>query len=288
MDKIFTIIDRILTGRTFVQINVICLLMITLIARLDVMSGYEISLAILFLVPIAMSTWYGSYRTGMVYSVLCAIIWFAIDGLFFSHPYVNSVAPYWNFAVRLGVFLIMVALLNRLRVQLDIEKALSRTDALTKLLNARGFAEQAEKLFNVAARHGRHITLAYIDLDDFKRVNEVSGRREGDKVLRVVGERICSSLRVSDVAGRVGGDEFAIVLPETDEAGAKVALDTFRNVLLQKMKTYGWPIKFSIGVATFNSTRANLEDAIRTADSLMYQVKTGGKNNIAFATYPAK
>ena len=173
-------------------------------------------------------------------------------------------------------------------MHLDIEKLQARTDDLTGLLNVRGFTEQAEKLFGVSARHNRNITLACMDLDDLRGVNEKSGQKEGDELLRVVGNKIAASLRASDVAGRMGGDEFAILLPETDEEGARSMFDTFRITLLQEMEKNGWPVSFSMGVVSCNSPRANLDDAVRIADSLLYQAKTGGKNASCFASYPGK
>ncbi len=90
------------------------------------------------------------------------------------------------------------------------------------------------------------------------------------------------------MAGRVGSDKFAIVLHGTDEAGAKVMFEAFRGFLQQEMKIQGWSISFSIGVATFSSTRSNLEDALKTADALLSQIKTSVNNNIVFGGYPVK
>ena len=173
-------------------------------------------------------------------------------------------------------------MLNQLKIRLGIETRLSRTDNLTGLLNVRGFTEQAEKLFILAARHKRPVTLAYIDLDNFKQVNDKLGHSEGDKALRVVSEQFLSSLRATDVAGRFGGDEFAILLPETDEVGAKSIFNKLRSELIQETQKHNWPIGFSMGVVSFDSPAFHLDEAIRIADSLMYQVKSSGKNHIVF------
>lgn len=285
---VFDKIDSFLGRRSHVQIIAICLLLSALIARIDALTGYEISISILFLLPIALSTWYGSRSAGIFFSMLSAVLWLIIDDVIFDHPYANAFAPYWNGGVRLCAFLVTEELINRLKIHLDIEKLQARTDDLTGLLNVRGFTEQAEKLFGVSARHNRNITLACMDLDDLRGVNEKSGQKEGDELLRVVGSKIAASLRASDVAGRMGGDEFAILLPETDEAGARSMFDTFGITLRQEMEKNGWPVSFSMGVVSWNSPRANLDDAIRIADSLLYQAKTGGKNAARFASYPGK
>ena len=288
VNLVFDKINSFLGRRSYAQIIVICLLLSALIAKIDLLSGYEISVSIFFLLPIAISTWYGSHPAGIFFCVLSAALWLIMDDVIFQHPYANAFAPYWNAAVRLCVFLIAGELLNHLKIHLNNEKLQARTDDLTGLLNARGFTEQAEKLFGVSARHNRNITLACIDLDNFRKVNEQSGQKEGDELLRAVGSKIAASLRASDVAGRMGGDEFAIVLPETDEAGARSMFDTFRITMQQEMEKNNWPVSFSMGVVSYNSPRANPDDAIRIADSLLYQAKTGGKNATCFASYPVK
>ncbi len=280
LNVIFEKVGLILGKRSYPQIIVICLLLTALIARVDFLSGQEVS--IFFLIPVAMSTWYGGHRTGIFFSIFSVILCLFIGILAFDHHYINTPAPYWNAVDHLGFFLITGELLNYLKIHLGIEKLLTRTDDLTGLFNVRGFTEHVEKLFGVAARHNRHISLIYVDLDNFKQMNEQFGKATGDGLLRVVGGKIASSLRASDVAGRMGSDEIAIVLPETDESGARAMVDTLRLTLLQEMERNHWPVSFSMGVVSFNSPRANLDDAIRIAESLVYQAKAGGSNTAVF------
>lgn len=284
----FAKFDLVLRKCSGIQIRLISLMAVFLIATADIAVGYEIAIAIFLILPIAITTWYISHRDGLIFSIFCAIIWFLIDTIFSGHVYINPAAPYWNTAARLGFFLIIEGLLNQLKIHLAIEKEMARTDIMTGLLNVRGFTLQAENLFGLAARHNRSVVLAYMDLDNFKKVNDEFGHSEGDRVLQVVGEKILSSLRVTDVAARLGGDEFAIILPETDEMGAKAVFDKLRGDLLHEMQKYNWPIGFSIGVVSFDAPVNNLDEAIRIADSLMYQVKKGGKNSVIFEHYPAR
>ncbi len=178
-------------------------------------------------------------------------------------------------------------MLSQIKFHFVLEANLSRTDSLTGLPNVRGFTEHAEKNFVLAERHHRKIALAYIDVNDFKKVNDELGHGEGNKVLRVIGNNILGSLRASDVAGRLGGDEFVILFPETDEAGARTVCDTLNKNFMLEIQKHTWPISLSIGVACFDSPRLSLDEAIKIADSLMYQVKRSGKNNILFQHYPA-
>ncbi|MDO8413432.1 MAG: GGDEF domain-containing protein [Gallionellaceae bacterium] len=280
MKKVFDKVNFVLDKCSRTQISLISMAFVAFIALIDIVVGYEIAISIFFLIPIVISTWYGSHRAGITCSILSAIIWFVID--YTGHPYTNPAGPYWNATVRLGFFLIIEGLLTQLKIRFNIEQYLSRTDKLTNLLNVRGFTEQAEKLFSLAFRYKRPVVLAYIDLDDFKKINDGLGHGEGDKVLQIVGARILISLRAADVAGRLGGDEFAIVLPETDVAGAKAMFDSLRGALLEEMQKHNWLISFSIGVVSFDAPACNLKQAIALADSLMYQVKARGKNSIIF------
>lgn len=278
--------ESLLGQRSAIQVSMLSMVLAAIIAAADYASGYEIDISIFFLIPISLATWYGNYRLGLFFCLLSVCIWYLIDAVWSVHPYNNHFAPYWNSAIRLGLFLITAQLLSQLKTHLSIEKNLSRTDDLTGVLNGRGFTELAEKMFELSERHGRSTTLAYIDLDNFKQVNDGLGHSEGDKVLKVIGEIFLHSVRRTDVVGRLGGDEFAIVLPETNEAGAKLMLDKLRIELSKAMQQHGWPISFSIGVVSFNLPPYNLDEAIKVGDALMYKVKQGGKNNTLFEHFP--
>jgi diguanylate cyclase (GGDEF)-like protein len=267
------------------EITGTALLLVAIIAAADYLLGYEVSTSSFLLIPIALATWYGSYRHGIYFALLSAFIWLLIDTVFSEHQYSHLLIPYWNTAVRLGLFLITTLFLSQLKIQLNSEQNLSRTDNLTGVMNGRGFAEVAEKLFELGARHGRPTCLAYIDLDNFKRVNDDLGHSVGDKVLQTVGEVLLKSVRKSDLVCRLGGDEFAVVLPETSEAGAKSAFNKLKQNLVLAMQKNNWIVGFSIGVISFDSPPNNFDQAVKLADALMYQVKKSGKNNILFEHY---
>jgi len=266
-------VDEVLLRRSPNEIRAIALLLISIVSVADYFAGYEISTSLFFLVPIALATWYGNQRQGIYFALLSAIIWFLIDTIIFEHPYGHPLIPFWNTGVRLGLFIIATQFLTLFKSQLNREKNLSRTDGLTGIMNGRGFAEEAEKMFNLASRHGRPTCLAYIDLDDFKQVNDRSGHSEGDKVLQTVGEILIKSVRKTEIAGRLGGDEFAIPLPETNEPGAHAVFNKLRKNLELAMQNGKWPVGFSIGVISFDLPPANFDEAVRLADALMYRVK---------------
>ncbi len=286
MKKLYHNIDAILSRRTPNEIRKTVFLLTLIVSVAVYLAGYEISTSLFFLIPVSMATWYGTHRLGVYYAFLSVSVWFLIDTSVFAHSYNHPLIPYWNTGVRLGLFLITAQFLTLLKAQSNLEKNLSRTDILTGLMNTRGFAEAAERIFELAARHGRPTCLAYIDLDDFKQVNDLRGHSEGDRVLQVVGEVLSGSVRKTELAGRLGGDEFVIALPETDEAGAQALFGKIRNNLVNAMQDHGWPVGFSIGVISFDTPPADFDAALRLADALMYRVKNSGKNNTLFEHYP--
>jgi diguanylate cyclase (GGDEF)-like protein len=286
MKRYLHYIDAVLRRCSAIEIRMTAYLLVVIISVAEYLVGYEITTSTFFLIPIALATWYGSYRQGVYFAFICALIWLLVDTVVEVHPYSHPLIPYWNTGVRLGLFLITTAFLTQLKSQLNSERSLSRTDSLTGVMNGRGFAEVAEIMFELGARHGRPTCLAYIDLDNFKRVNDDLGHNVGDKVLQTVGEVLLKSVRKSDLVCRLGGDEFAVVLPETSEAGAKSAFNKLRKNLALAMQKNNWIVGFSIGVISYDSPPSNFDEAIKLADAMMYQVKKSGKNNILFEHYP--
>jgi diguanylate cyclase (GGDEF)-like protein len=167
-------------------------------------------------------------------------------------------------------------------VALDNEKSLSRSDHLTHLANRRAFEESLEMECKRSRRYNRPITLVYMDLDDFKKVNDGRGHQTGDQVLAAVAEALRSSLRATDTVARLGGDEFAILLPETDAQVAPVIMKKLNAVLQGLVQRTRWPVGFSFGVISFPAPLDSPEAMLELADKLMYQAKRSGKGATLF------
>ncbi|HEX2090609.1 MAG TPA: GGDEF domain-containing protein [Actinomycetota bacterium] len=250
------------------------------LATIDVATGPEISFSIFYLAPVGLAAWLTTRPIAYGIAVLSAATWLVADhlaGATYSHPSI----PYWNASVRLGFFAIVAELLLSLRRHLRNEQILARTDPLTGVANPRAFLEAVDAELYRARRYARPLSLAYIDLDDFKRVNDQLGHSAGDELLRFIAQHVVRNVRASDVVGRLGGDEFAILLPETDSVGAKAAAGKVRRHLNNAMADSPTSVTLSIGAVTFQSPPASADDAVNIADRLMYEVKGGGKDDVA-------
>lgn len=263
------------------RVIAVAVAMLVAVWCLDLASVPELSLSLLYLGPIALGTWYAGRVAGIALSGSAAVLWLTADGSVPDalHPFV----PLWNLLVRIAVFWIVVELLVAQRLVLAREARLARTDSLTGLDNQRAFYEAAARELARAERYGHPISLIYLDLDDFKQVNDREGHSAGDELLRVVAATLRATLRGSDTAARLGGDEMALLLPETGEAEARALVDRLRKRLGEAMRQRGWPVTTSAGVVTRLRGGGTVDELIRGADELMYRVKESAKDDVAFA-----
>lgn len=186
----------------------------------------------------------------------------------------------WNTAIQGAAFFFIAELVSRLHSGQIRESQLARLDKLTGLINSRAFMEQAPILMDFCRREGNPLAMAYIDLDGFKQVNDTRGHQQGDEVLRAAAHAMKSKLRGSDVLGRIGGDEFAVMLPNTSEEGAVEILEKLRAAIESEMRELDCAVTASIGAAAYSVPPSRLDDAIRAADEVMYAVKSSGKNRV--------
>jgi diguanylate cyclase (GGDEF)-like protein len=277
-------LQKFLDGRSPAQVIAFGLVLLASFGTLDYLSGYELSFSIFYLLPIVLVTWRTPRWVAFCFCGLSATVWLLVDHAS-GHIYSNGLIRFWNAGVRLSFFLVTSYLLDELKTHLQRERALARTDGLTGILNARAFKDIAGHAFEMAARYGHPVVLAYIDIDDFKAVNDASGHSEGDRVLRSVASTLTRCVRATDVVGRIGGDEFAILLPEADSADARMVFRNLHEELLRDAANGGWPIGFSIGVAVSSSASCSVDEALKIADQLMYRVKKSGKNSVIYAEH---
>lgn len=260
-------------------------LLATVLITCAIYAGANSSLSYLYLIPIVLVTWRLGWPTGVMLSLICTGAGLASD-LLIGVPRASLLAPYASAALRFAQFLLATFVLAKLKSSLEREKGLARTDDLTGLANSRMFVELARSEINRARRYKRPMSVAYLDLDNFKAVNDNFGHQTGDSVLRAVADGIRSHIRTVDSSARLGGDEFAILLPETGVDAAAFVLAKLRGELLRLMAQRSWQITFSIGLMTFISPPESVNEMVRLADALMYEVKKSGKNSIRQNQWP--
>lgn len=175
---------------------------------------------------------------------------------------------------------------DKIRRELERERLLALTDHLTGLGNRRAFTHELEQDIEELKEHGWHFAVGFIDLDDFKVINDTYGHEMGDRILQDVATSIRQGCRGTDFVARIGGDEFATIHPGATLQDAVQVLDRVRTSIVAEMKEKHWPVTLSLGVchcddATREYTVAEL---LRAADEAMYEAKQQGKNQIKIAS----
>jgi diguanylate cyclase (GGDEF)-like protein len=252
------------------------------IALLDYGTGPALSLSIFYLIPVAACAWWGGFSHGTLLSLAAALAWAFVDAL--ENPAIPPGIGLWNGIARFGTLLITSSLVSRLHLGMRRERFLARTDPLTGAANGRTFYEALAVESARALRSGAPLTLAYIDLDNFKQLNDRLGHAAGDAALVDLVRAVQPTLRGSDMLARLGGDEFALLLPETNGTGAVAMLTRLQGVLAFEMARGGRPVTASIGAVTFVEPAWDVDQMIHQVDALMYAAKRRGKDRIEHTT----
>lgn len=250
-----------------------------MVGLLDYVSGTELRVYPLYFGPVALVAWYGQRGDTVLAAGLSAATWLGANmqaGMRFS----TDVMWVANTAVHGTSFLFVGLLINALRAALAAARDLSRTDPLTQLRNSRAFYEDTGPLLALCRRTQRPVTLAYIDLDCFKLVNDRQGHEAGDALLREIARAVRQSIRPSDLAARLGGDEFAVLLPELGAQEATATLERLRATVALAATGRAAEVTASVGGVTFVAAPAGIEDLLQHADGLMYAAKSHGGDRV--------
>ena len=264
-------------GSTFnVSIGLACCLLIGVV---DLLTPHEYIFSFIHILPILFITWFAGERAGFLVSLICTA--------FLSYHYHDSLyVALWNNLSMLGIFCVLTSMLFRIRQLLETESTLSRTDPLTGAMNLRSFSELVEYETLRLQREFNPFSIAYFDVDNLKQVNDKYGHRKGDELLKAVVKCLTQNLRKTDVVARIGGDEFTIFFPATDQKAVKVVSQKIMKDINELSKSSNWPTTISMGVVTYTNGESELYEMIANADKLMYEVKNRGKNGIIYSIYP--
>lgn len=270
---------RLLSRLPAGAVALIGVLGILAVGVIDYVSGVELRLVPLYYVPLSLVAWHLGRRTVVAAAALCALSWMASNyfaGQTYSSPRIWVFNTLMQGLSCAAIGLLIVAL----RGAVAHERAVSRTDPLTLLLNARNFYEEGARVLALSRRKRHPVALAYVDLDNFKKVNDNLGHRAGDDLLRAVGAIILGSMRKSDVAGRLGGDEFVVLLPETGPEEARLACERLRALVAERFSRDSWPVTASVGGVAFLGVPDTVDVMVHAADARMYAAKAGGRNRV--------
>jgi diguanylate cyclase (GGDEF)-like protein len=273
-----TILDR-LGQRSKTFLITLGLLLVVLQSVINYLAGPGFSIALFYVLPVSLVAWLLGRRAAIFVSLASAaghLLTEQMQGHLDARPSIL----YFNSLAWLGGFLFVTYFVSALRRSHDHERELARTDDLTGVINRRSFFEASQQEINRARRHKHPFTVAYMDVDDFKLINDRYGHSIGDTVLRSVSQTIKNNIREIDVVARLGGDEFVILMPETDEAAAQAVVERVLRNVTHKISEYGWPITFSIGVVTWTTPPRTVDVMLKQADDAMYEVKNSGKNQV--------
>ncbi len=277
--RIHKTIIKIFSSRNPSTVFTISLILLILLGWLDQSTG-DYSLIVFYLIPVSFMAWFVTRTSGVLFCLLAFATRFIADSAASPFSFRNSELHYWNLSIEFLFLLIMSLLFSALRKNLDSEKDRASTDPLTGVLNRRSFFELTEYEINWWRRYSQPFTLAYIDLDNFKNINDRLGHHVGDELLIAVVATISSNIRSTDILARFGGDEFVLLLPETGSEAALTFLTKIHEHLNQTMTSNNWPVTFSIGAVTYLKTPTTVDEVICRADMLMYEVKRSGKNRL--------
>ena len=231
--------------------------------------------------PIVFASWYGSNRAGVFLALITSVV-LAVSREWLSASTFSLQSVIFDGLSHLIAYSILAILITNFRSVHRVEVVAADTDNLTGLNNPRSFYVELSNELLRSKRFKRIFSLAYIDIDNFKNINDSLGHSIGDELLVEVAKCLKSSLRATDTISRLGGDEFVCLLPETGDKDVKNLFSKVKKLLSERMQSHSWPVGFSVGVVTFETLPADVKQAISVADDLMYSVKKDNKNNTVY------
>ena len=250
------------------------------VACLDYAAGAKLLLSIFYLLPVVMVAWWtGSTLYGLLVALASAIAGPLVAYLLAFKP-VSLPVSVWNNGVRLSVFCVVLYLLHRTRRLNGKLAEMASSDELTGLVNLRALRQLAAQEIERSARYEHELSLAYIDIDHFKEINDEHGHLEGDRVLQALAGIAKATARTSDSVARIGGDEFVILMPETGPEAAAVVVTRLLDVVPKGVGRDRLGVSCSIGLASFLVAPATVELMLAAADRLMYAAKAAGGNAV--------
>lgn len=243
----------------------------------DLATAADVSVSILYVLPVILLAWSVGRGWAVAFSLIAAVSWLGVFLL--QHPAsVRTYVPYWNAGGELAFYALIGHLIHALRLERNEKAALATLDPLTGALNRRGFLERLGLERQRALRTQAPLSVAYLDIDAFKALNDRAGHAAGDALLRDFVAVLQARIRATDTLGRMGGDEFAILLPDTDRPQAERLLAELQAQIQAAMDAGGTGTSVSVGAITASGELPEAEALLAAADAEMYCAKAFGKH----------
>ena len=258
----------------------LCCVLFVIFAVIDYVTPPELNLTFMYVFVILLACWNLGLTWSLVFTALASGMQFLIVDQI-KGDYISLMYLYIDLGNRFFIFLLVVALTVPLRTVYGREKSTARIDWLTRIPNRRAFTESLVTEIARYERTGVPFSVAYIDLDDFKAINDRFGHERGDLLLREIVETVKRSLRKTDAVARLGGDEFAILFPASIIDAALPVIQRVRAEL-DALNQEGGSVTFSIGLGTFGRPGLSPDEVIALCDSLMHRVKREGNKALVY------
>ena len=258
---------------------VVAIFEISVIAYIDYFFGSNINLFVLYLIPCVLATWYIQIRYGLFFVVFAVFISYLSDIILKTNT--NILYTSINAIARMSVFIVAVITVDKIKKLTNELERLTLTDPLTQIGNKRAAFARGDEEIQKMKRSKLPLSILFIDLDNFKSVNDTFGHEAGDEVIAKTGATLKNIIRTTDFTARIGGDEFVVMLYDTNIKGALVTAEKIRAELEEIFSNQGYGVTSSIGAATFIKPPHSFSAALDCADSLMYKAKNTSKNAIA-------
>lgn len=264
-------------SHTFRIVTVVATAALTgLVHWANIAASPDARLGLFYLVPVLLATWFAGLVWGIALLVASMALRLLAEIGMTDASVLELLGSQGSFVVVAGIM--MVAFWHLQQTQRELQH-MAIHDPLTRVLNARAFSDRLTQELHRNRRYRRPVSLLYLDLDNFKELNDSRGHQTGDTVLRLVADAMRMAVRETDIVGRMGGDEFAVLMPETDGTLA----DSVAQRLAEGIKG-AFPaapaVTASIGVVSFDDTAATSDEVLGRADQAMYEAKRTGKDRV--------
>jgi diguanylate cyclase (GGDEF)-like protein len=273
---LFNWINRLPVGKTYF----LSTLMLVAVALADYLTHVELTLSPWYAFPCFLMDWRIGRRPALAYALFATVLQLLI-GMTAAHDYPNRYYLVGDLVLNLAFCLVLIWIIAKLRLALEMESILSRSDFLTQLANRDSMLDGLEKEIQRCGRQENSLTVAMIDLDNFKRFNEKRGHSVGDLLLAAMAELLRNHFRSTDIVARTGDDEFMLILPTRSADIIEAKLQALRKDLESLFMVRGWDVTFGMAAIVFVQPSVTGEQVMLEIQQLMHEIKQRGANEFA-------